>query len=571
MADDTQNGTANIDLEAEINRLSAADEAAQAEEDAKAKEAAQAFDTVERKNADLPENIAPETDGGTEDANASPEDSAPEKTTKDKKTGGGSSSILLYILLGVLVLAIAAGVLMVVKMLQGAGTADPSGSAAPVNTPRSNITNNANFIYMPAPDEGSLVILEKYVADRLATVFHFAAALPEGSVLTLTDDQGRPYFCDTRRTGGKLAYFPPLASDTRRFTLTITDADGALLAAFDLREHTLNTPAVFLGADAVTSPEGAEDAPQSTVRLAGAQLSSSGTTIWLLADSAMLPGADTITDMARLEENLGVVLKTGAPLVIPFAEAGMSLIRFDFAALQSLHSKLRLTVRDTAVYLPVEQTLTMDEIFTNGKARDVAVDLGTHTVVLEGLLARPDGYTLVMHTEDNAIAFNPDKLSANRTEGVPDVSLLLQADGETIEIKGLVQSKKEGADVRFELGEYADAFAAADTADITLRVDTVRVKQGDTVMNFDLAASAAARAANEDARNAVEAYYAGMNIVSKTGYEVSAPNTAEVDGTVYALVREDWTEDGAAVTRERLTIGTVSKGVYTATTDEALE
>jgi len=564
MADEKQDGTVHIDnVKDKIKQLVEMDEAAtKAEAAAKADAEAEAFDTVTRKEGDMPEGTEPitkKTDGDGDESGG---------VKEAAKKGGGSSSLLLYALLGVLVLAIVVGVMMVVKMMGNAGT--PSAGDA-VNQPNTNIANNANFIYVPAPEEGAsgAFLLQKYVADRLGTVFHFAEPLPEGCALTLTDNFGRPYYCDTRRTGGKLAYFPPLAGDTQSFTLTVADASGAQLGLYELTELGLNAAAVFFDADAVAASDN-ESEWESTMRLAGAQLSSSGTTIWLLADTAFLPGADGIADMVKLEENLGIVLKAGAPQVLDFVDDGISMIRLDFAAIKSLHSKLRLTVRDTAAYIPVAQSFPLEDLLTDDKAKDVAVDLGTHTLMLEGLLKSKTGYTLVMHTEDLAVAANPDRPYANRTEGVPDAVLVLEKDGQTIEIKGTVQSKKEGSDVRFDLAAYAADFAAAEPTDISLRVDGVRVKLGDTVMNVDLSAASAERAPNEAVRNAVEAYYADSNIVDKTGYEVYAESAAEVGGTVYATVREGWMEHDTVMTRESITSGTVNRGVYTAVVDEAV-
>jgi len=567
MAENEQNSAVQTNLEDEIKRLAAADEAEQAAADARAAVmAADAFDTVIRKEDDEPEGIAPET-GKAEGGGAEDEALLSESNQKETKKSGGSSSILLFVLLGVLLLAIAAGVVMVVKMMQsmGAGTVVVETN----HPPRSNIANNANFIYVPAPDAGTegVVVLQKYIADRLGTVFYFKEALPEGCTLTMTDNLDRPYYCDTRRMEEKTVYFPPLSGDAQRFTLTVWDANGAVLSQFDLTEHTLNTPAVFLGTDAVS----AESALQSTVRFAGAQLSSSGTTIWLFADTAMFSSALTLGNRVRLEENLGIVLKTAdEPFVTPFEEDGVYLIRLDFAALKSLHSKLRLTVRDTAVYIPVNQTFALDALLTDGAAKNVAVDLGTHTLVLEGILKSKTGYTLVMHTEDTAITADPDNPAVNRTEGVPDVTLGLAQESGDIQIAGTVQSKKEGADVRFDLGEYADAFAAA-LESVYLQVDGLRVRQGDAVMHIDLSADAAEQEQNAALREAVELYYTAQNAIGKPGYVAYAEGAAALDGTVYAYVREGWLEDGAAVTQARRAMGTFSRGVYTLTADEVCE
>ena len=549
----------NTNIDDEIKKLAKQDEEAAAKAktvSADPMAGAESFDTVERISDDgEPLAPRPKTDA---DADTPPEASleeapAPKPEPAPRGEAKPVSPILYIAIIGVLLLAIIAGVVMVLKMLGG------TSGDAPVQTPSTGLVNNANFTFVNMEETlgGESLILQKYVCDRLGSMFYFKPMLPEGAKLSLTDSKNRVYYWDETRSTAGIAAFPPLASDTRRFTLTVTDANGAQ-AVYELDSHALYTPAAFTG---VVAADGA------SAYIAGAQFSSSGTSLYLLMDSALLENGKPLADMFSLRENQGVVLKAGTePVVTRFDESGMLLVRLDFAALKSLQGHLQLTAKDMALYIPIAQDVDISNMYADFKNNEKTIALDGYTLVLHGVQKGQRSYLLTLYTEDLSAGDSGDR----RIEAHLDAELVLRQENGEFLIPGDVQTRREGSNVTFDISAHSEAFAAADDAEVFLRLNGVRMNAGDVSVSFNLAESASASNPADAARTAVEAYLAAEND-GKDGYTVYTEAVTAADGILYARARIIWQENGVTTTCTKRLSGVLQGGVFLPSVDEVIE
>jgi|GEM_PF-2509227 len=486
-----------------------------------------------------------------------PESEKPEAALADVPAQPGKASRkMLAVMVSLVVLVLIVGGIIISKMLNGNGSV--FGVAV---TPKLLVNNNNCMNVNSTKKFGYMELtLQKYVADKLGSVFWFKQSLPSDAVLLVVDDQGRPYYQTNVRDDRKTFVFPPLADDVKTFTLHIAQASMKAKAEYAMNLHMLNTPAVYLGDFAGEK--------KAALQLTGAQFSSSGSTFWLASETNLVVDDDMLMDWVKLQEEANPMQAVQKPIFTRFDEFGVVLVRLDFAPVASLESALTLTASGMMNSLPINKTLGIEPLL-NYLEYDEVLNLGQYDLVLEGMDYGPKTYMLVLHVEDKDAKADPENEAANRVEARLDSSISLAVPRGAIEVPGIVNTRPAGSNVRYDVTDYQPEFQEARVADISLVLRSIALKIDDVAMQIDLAKNTVSQPPTEQCKLAVEAYFASQN-PEVSGYVAYADGAVMLGERVYASVLESWMDSEQIHQVTRRVAGTLDNGVFTPVLNEVV-
>jgi hypothetical protein len=386
--------------------------------------------------------------------------------------------VLAVIALSVLILVNASAYFLIRRF--ATAKEDESAAGAIALHPPATPANNSAFIFAASADRTDILgqTLSKFSLGPLSSIIYFSQPLGDRYSLSLESLDGVPIGKDLAVSLPKEMSAFRTRGEYEGFSLNIGDKLSDYEAGMDF---SLSGPAYS------SMKSLAEPVPFSgsggVVEVAGADFSNTGSTLCLrIKQAGALEYDISESSYASLHEGAAPIFARSQigkvpssnqiaayPSVYSFPENKTILARVDFEPVKSLEGALTVKLGSLVMSYAPNTAIIASDLFDFANRGSLEKTMGDYTLVFEGMQRQGPYVVMVMHT---------DSFSGERVETKLDASLLCEGlSGEEVIYDGKCISKKEGADILFEIGSNPPISLDPGTMKVHLKTFTLNLPE----------------------------------------------------------------------------------------------
>ncbi|MDR1641708.1 MAG: hypothetical protein LBT59_18610 [Clostridiales bacterium] len=315
--------------------------------------------------------------------------------------------------------------------------------------------NNSAFIFANTTDRTDPLgeMLSKFSLGPLSTVIYLNQPLGDRRTLSLESLEGMAVGRDLALSLPKevLAYRSLGEGDGFRLKLgdKLSDYESSI-------DFTLFSPA-YSSLKSLVKPVPFSGSGGS-IEVIGADFSNTGSTLCLQIKQAgaleydisesshlsLFEGVSPLFARSQIGKVAATMQIKAYPSLYHFPENRMILARMDFEPLRSLEGTVTARLSSCVLDYSPDTAISAVDLFDFANKGSLEKNMGDYTLVFEGMQRQGPYIVMVMHCDSD---------TGERVETKLDASLLcLDESGEEVIFDGKCISKKEGADILFEIG-----------------------------------------------------------------------------------------------------------------------